>query len=103
MAAHEVHLRINHLQSEIASERPGVFDCFREGGFRLLSLSAPQTTRLLPMWKLVVPVITYGIVHYVVVSVAQYAVMVSVRTSIINKKVLNDRFDFGSHNCANYI
>ena len=74
-------------QSEIASERPGVFDCLREGTSRLLSLSSKQMTRLLPVWKLFFPTIAYGLLHYIISSLAQYTVLVSVRADMAERKV----------------
>ncbi|CAH1796072.1 unnamed protein product, partial [Owenia fusiformis] len=72
---------VETVQSEIASERPGVFDCIKEGFGRLLgSWSTPQSTRLLPVWKLVVPTVCYGLMHYAITSIAQYTVILTVRS-----------------------
>ena len=75
------------FQSEIASERPGVLDCLREGGARLVGWSTPQTTRLLPVYKLVLPTLCHGLMHYVISSLAQYTVSVSVKAEIMDSKV----------------
>lgn len=37
---------VEAVQSDIASEKPGIFDVFQEGFCRLLSWSAPQTGKL---------------------------------------------------------
>ncbi|KAK2140997.1 hypothetical protein LSH36_1186g00003 [Paralvinella palmiformis] len=81
---------VETVQSEIASERPGVFDFLREGVQRLMSLSTPQMTRLLPVWKLFTPLVVYGILHYVVASLAQYTVLVSVKSELMERKKKDD-------------
>ena len=55
---------IETVQSDIACEKPGVFDIFREG----LSRLAPSGGRLLPMWLLLPPTVCHGMAHYVVTS-----------------------------------
>ncbi|XP_049937391.1 mitochondrial outer membrane protein SLC25A46-like [Schistocerca serialis cubense] len=55
---------VETVQSDIASEKPGVLDVFREGFCRLLSWSAPQKGRMLPVWALVVPTVAYGLFRY---------------------------------------
>ncbi|XP_076067839.1 mitochondrial outer membrane protein SLC25A46-like isoform X3 [Oratosquilla oratoria] len=57
---------VETVQSEIASERPGVLDVFKEGLTRLLSFTQPQTGRMLPVWLLVIPTVTHGIMQYIV-------------------------------------
>lgn len=56
---------VETVQSDIASEKPGIFDVFREGASRLLSWSVPQKGRMLPVWALVGPSISLGISKYV--------------------------------------
>lgn len=56
---------VETVQSDIASEKPGIFDVFREGASRLLSWSVPQKGRMLPIWALVGPSISLGISKYV--------------------------------------
>ena len=54
------------VQSEVASERPGVLDVFTEGTFRAVAGLAPYSAgRLLPVWTLVAPAALHGILHYV--------------------------------------
>ena len=74
------------VQSDIASEKPGIFDVFQEGLYRLLSWSPPQTGstnsfldyvtifqisllsssgRLLPIWIILCPAVLCGTFHYV--------------------------------------
>ncbi|XP_037916740.1 solute carrier family 25 member 46 [Hermetia illucens] len=55
---------VETVQSDIASEKPGVFDVFREGAGRLLSWSAPQKGRMLPVWALLGPSVSLGISKY---------------------------------------
>lgn len=56
---------VETVQSDIASEKPGIFDVFREGASRLLSWSVPQKGRMLPIWALVGPSISLGISKYI--------------------------------------
>ncbi|CAL4061129.1 unnamed protein product, partial [Meganyctiphanes norvegica] len=57
---------VETVQSEIASERPGVLDVFKEGLMRLLSFTQPQTGRMLPVWLLIVPTVSHGILQYLI-------------------------------------
>jgi len=50
-------------------------------------MSSKQMTRLLPVWKLFFPTVTYGLLHYVISSLAQYTVLVSVRADMTERKV----------------
>ena len=75
------------VQSEIASERPGIFDCLREGLVRLFGWGVMPTTRLLPLWHLVPLVVLYGISHYTIMSLAEYTVLLSIKTEIMEAKV----------------
>lgn len=75
------------LQSEIACERPGVFDCIVEGVRRLASFTSAQPTRLLPVWKLILPTVLYGVLHYVIASLAKYQVMLTLKSDRLERKV----------------
>jgi len=66
---------IESVQSDIASERPGIFDCVREGSFRLLGYGMPQSTRLFPVWHLVIPTALHGTLHYVIAAATQWGVV----------------------------
>lgn len=57
---------VETVQSEIASEKPGVLDVFKEGLTRLLSFTQPQTGRMLPVWLLILPTVTHGILQYLI-------------------------------------
>lgn len=56
---------VETVQSDIASEKPGFLDVFREGGLRLLYWSAPQKGRMLPVWVLIGPGIALGMSKYI--------------------------------------
>lgn len=75
------------LQSEIASEQPGVFDCLKEGFSRIMSLSTPPATRLLPVWKLFFPTVIHGVSHYVIASLARYTVILSMKSDVMDSQV----------------
>ncbi|XP_026837983.1 solute carrier family 25 member 46 isoform X2 [Drosophila erecta] len=55
---------VETVQSDIASEKPGLFDVFREGSLRLLYWSSPQKGRMLPAWALIGPSVSFGITKY---------------------------------------
>lgn len=55
---------VETVQSDIASEKPGIFDVFREGICRLVSWSAPRKGRMLPVLTLVVPTVMFGLLRY---------------------------------------
>ncbi|KAK4871619.1 hypothetical protein RN001_015743 [Aquatica leii] len=55
---------VETVQSDIASEKPGMLDVFKEGTLRLLSFSGNSKGRMLPIWVLTLPTITLGIARY---------------------------------------
>ncbi|XP_030381305.1 solute carrier family 25 member 46 [Scaptodrosophila lebanonensis] len=55
---------VETVQSDIASEKPGLFDVFREGSLRLFYWSSPQKGRMLPAWALIGPSVSLGITKY---------------------------------------
>lgn len=55
---------VETVQSDIASEKPGILDVFREGFMRLLTWGGSAKGRMLPIWALVLPTVTLGIVRY---------------------------------------
>ncbi|XP_005096971.1 solute carrier family 25 member 46 [Aplysia californica] len=65
---------IETVQSDIASERPGVFDVLFEGVARIGSWGVPRTSRQLPIWQLALPTVVLRLSHYVVSSIAQFTV-----------------------------
>lgn len=56
---------VETVQSDIASEKPGVFDVFREGACRILSWSAPQKGRMVPIWALIGPSVSLSLTKYI--------------------------------------
>ena len=75
------------VQSEVASERPGILDCLREGLSRLFGWGTMPTTRLLPLWRMVPLMVLYGVSHYTIMSLAEYTVMLSIRTDMLEAQV----------------
>lgn len=55
---------VETVQSDIASEKPGILDVFKEGFMRLLNWSGGPKGRMLPIWVLVLPTVTLGICRY---------------------------------------
>merc|ERR1719445_2240217 len=61
------------VQSEIASEKPGILDVFRDGLTRLISWSDPRCGRMLPVWVLVPPQVVHSLSHYTISTLVQGA------------------------------
>jgi len=59
------------VQSDIASEKPGILDVFRDGIARLVSWSDPRCGRMLPVWVLIPPQIIHSVSHYIISTVVQ--------------------------------
>ncbi len=57
---------VESVQSDIASEKPGIFDIFKEG---LLRLGPQHGSRTLPMWQLIPPTVAHGIAHYIIYTI----------------------------------
>lgn len=53
---------VETVQSEIASERPGILDVFRDGAIRLLEVG--NKGRMIPIYALLPPTIAYGVTKY---------------------------------------
>ncbi|BES87855.1 Solute carrier family 25 member [Nesidiocoris tenuis] len=62
---------VETVQSDIASEKPGVFDVFREGVYRLVSFNSPQKGRMLPVWVLVTPTVLHGLCKYFAATIVK--------------------------------
>lgn len=56
---------VETVQSDIASEKPGIFDVFREGCIRLLAFHVPKKGRMIPIWALLGPSVAVGISKYI--------------------------------------
>ncbi|KAH8295757.1 hypothetical protein KR018_007326, partial [Drosophila ironensis] len=55
---------VETVQSDIASEKPGLFDVFREGSLRLINWSSHKKGRMLPACSLIGPSVSLGITKY---------------------------------------
>ncbi|XP_025078111.1 LOW QUALITY PROTEIN: solute carrier family 25 member 46-like [Pomacea canaliculata] len=71
---------IETVQSDIASEKPGVLDTLREGVSRLAGWGTPHSGRLIPVWQLVGPTVALRLSHYFISSIANYTVTSTVRS-----------------------
>ena len=78
---------VETVQSTIVVESPGVFDCLKEGLFRLSYLSTFRGTRLFPVWCLWSSTVVYGVSHYVVAGVSRYTLQWITKNV---KQILND-------------
>ncbi|KAH6937960.1 hypothetical protein HPB50_005472 [Hyalomma asiaticum] len=63
------------VQCEAASERPGLFDCLREGLVRLLPRGGPKRGRLLPLWRLLGASVAHGLAHYLLTTMVRWAAL----------------------------
>ncbi|XP_014665184.1 PREDICTED: solute carrier family 25 member 46-like [Priapulus caudatus] len=70
---------VETVQSDIASERPGMLDVIKEGLRRVTRWGTPQTTRLLPVYLLVVPTALHSLAHYAITRLVQQAVVARLR------------------------
>ncbi|CAN8005303.1 unnamed protein product [Ixodes hexagonus] len=61
------------VQCDVASEKPGVLDCLREGVGRLWRWGSPHRGRMLPFWKLLGPTVAHGVLHHLLSSLVQAA------------------------------
>ncbi|XP_071795225.1 mitochondrial outer membrane protein SLC25A46-like [Asterias amurensis] len=66
---------VEEVQSDIASERPGVFDCIKEGFCRLVGWGIPQTTNLLPVYTLLLPSVLHSLLKYIISSIIQFVIL----------------------------
>lgn len=55
---------VETVQSDIASDKPALFDVFREGFVRVLDWGTPSRGRMLPIWAIVLPTTALGISKY---------------------------------------
>lgn len=53
---------VETVQSEIASEKPGILDVFRDGAIRLLEVGTKG--RIIPIYALLAPHVAYGVAKY---------------------------------------
>eukprot|EP00057_Strongylocentrotus_purpuratus_P033313 XP_790948.3 PREDICTED: solute carrier family 25 member 46 [Strongylocentrotus purpuratus] len=65
---------VESVQSDIASDRPGVLDCIKEGFLRLTGWGT-SSTRLLPIYTLLLPTVFHGVAKYIITSTVQYIVL----------------------------
>ncbi|KAJ8304200.1 hypothetical protein KUTeg_017783 [Tegillarca granosa] len=85
---------IETVQSDISSEKPGVFDFIKEGISRLTNWGLPHS-RLLPLWQLVPPTVFLGLSSYMIVQLARYTVLTTYRLEEQETRNDNYRSDDG--------
>ncbi|CAH1171217.1 unnamed protein product [Phaedon cochleariae] len=78
---------VETVQSEIASEKPGILDVFREGLMRLLNWGIPANGRMLPIWALIVPTVALGLARYLFSLMVQGA---TVRILVARRKTKHE-------------
>lgn len=77
------------VQSEIASEKTGILDVFREGFMRLLHWGAPAKGRMLPIWALIVPTVALGLSKYLFSMLVRGVTMRILHLKYRNKYEIN--------------
>lgn len=82
---------VETVQSDIASEKPGIFDIFREGASRLLALNMPQKGRMLPVWVLIGPCVGIGLSKYLF-----SAIVLGISTRIMTRNISNKQIKRGA-------
>lgn len=70
---------IETIQADVSSDKPGPFDFIREGLGRLMGWGMPQTTRLLPIYTLVLPTAVMGVSQYIIIQVARATMLSTFR------------------------
>lgn len=62
---------IETVQSNIASEKPGVLDFLKEGFCRLFHWGTPHSPRFFPIWILMVPTALHSLLRYILSSMVK--------------------------------
>ncbi|XP_052100503.1 mitochondrial outer membrane protein SLC25A46-like [Mytilus californianus] len=70
---------VETVQSDVSSERPGVFNCVTEGVTRLMGMGSTQFTKLIPIWKLLLPTGLVGLSRYIIMQMARYTVITTIQ------------------------
>ncbi|XP_054713898.1 mitochondrial outer membrane protein SLC25A46-like [Uloborus diversus] len=80
---------VETVQSDIASEKPGVLDILKEGICRIFKWGTPQSSRLLPMWQLIFPAACHGLSIYVLSSLVQSVLrwLISIKKRNLREKI----------------
>lgn len=91
---------VETVQSEIASERPGILDVFREGFMRLLHWGVPAKGRMLPIWALIVPTVTLGLAKYLFSMMVRGATIRLLHVRYKNKHEANGALPKDLNNCT---
>ncbi|KAK3585319.1 hypothetical protein CHS0354_040268 [Potamilus streckersoni] len=66
---------IETIQSDVATESTGIFDCCKEAISRTVGWGVPQTTRLMSVWRLIFPTVAFKLSRYILTSVVHYTTM----------------------------
>ncbi|KAJ8975679.1 hypothetical protein NQ317_019634 [Molorchus minor] len=91
---------VETVQSEIASEKPGILDVFREGFMRFLNWGAPAKGRMLPIWALIVPTVTLGLAKYLFSMMIKGAAVRLLHVRYKNKCEANGALPKDVHNSS---
>lgn len=75
------------FQSDVSSERPGVFNCVTEGVTRLMGMGSTQFTKLIPIWRLLLPTGLVGLSRYIIMQMARYTVITTIQQEEQEKRV----------------
>lgn len=82
---------VETVQSDIASEKPGIADCLKEGLFRIVQWGKPRTSRLQPIWILLGPTVIHSVASYTISAVVHSVAAWYLRLRLLRKRGITDR------------
>nr|XP_039257372.1 solute carrier family 25 member 46-like [Styela clava] len=74
MPFYSAHL-VESIQSEAASETPGIFYFITEGFSRLFGFAGVQSRRMLPFRHLLLPTVLYFLLRYILTNLLQFSIL----------------------------
>ncbi|KAL4717230.1 hypothetical protein ACJJTC_017117 [Scirpophaga incertulas] len=89
---------VETVQSDIASDKPALFDVFREGFVRILEWGTPSRGRMLPIWAIVLPTAALGVSKYLTHLLIKCMTINVLRFQQRNKHELNDHYHLANQN-----
>ncbi|XP_026749858.1 mitochondrial outer membrane protein SLC25A46 [Galleria mellonella] len=88
---------VETVQSDIASDKPALFDVFREGFVRILEWGTPSRGRMLPIWAIVLPTAALGVSKYLAHVTIKSLTARVLRFQQRHKHELSDSYNMNYH------
>lgn len=85
----------------VVKDRPSFVDCLREGFWRLLHMRSTPTTRIMPIWLLIMPTVAYHVAHLALRYLSKFVIELFETSFLSFSKRKNTR-NFDSDNNAEY-